>query len=64
MIFKKTLSLLLISIILTIIEMSVDPLFHLGRIFLVVSVILLVAAAMWFIKDNYYIEPKAEKIKK
>ncbi|APX71864.1 hypothetical protein M5C72_01590 [Companilactobacillus allii] len=64
MIFKKTLILLLISIILTVIEMTINPFFHLGRIFLVVSGILLVNAALWFVKDNYRIEPKTEKIKK
>ncbi|WP_125763003.1 hypothetical protein [Companilactobacillus hulinensis] len=64
MILKKTSILLLVSMILTVIEMTINPTFHLGRIFLVVSGILLVAAALWFVKDNYRIEPKAEKINK
>lgn len=50
--------------ILAVLEMTVNPEFHLGRIFLVVSSILLVAGALWFVKDNYRIAPKAEKIKK
>ncbi|KRK78925.1 hypothetical protein [Companilactobacillus nodensis] len=64
MILKRTSILLLISMILAVLEMTVNPEFHLGRIFLVVSSILLVAGALWFVKDNYRIAPKAEKIKK
>ncbi|WP_125589174.1 hypothetical protein [Companilactobacillus jidongensis] len=64
MILKRTSILLLVSMILTILEMTVNPGFHLGRIFLVISSILLVAAALWFVKDNYQVTPKAEKIKK
>ncbi|AKP67334.1 hypothetical protein [Companilactobacillus ginsenosidimutans] len=53
---------ILASMILTIIEMTVDPSFYVGRIFLGLSVASLVVFVLMFIRQNWRLEP--EKIKK
>jgi hypothetical protein len=48
----------------TVLEMTIDPSFYLGRIFLVISVIFSVMTALLFVKDNWQFALKPEKIQK
>ncbi|WP_167849752.1 hypothetical protein [Companilactobacillus suantsaicola] len=51
MILKRTSLLVLVSIILSVIEMTVDPAFILGRVSLVFSGSLLILLSLLFIKN-------------
>lgn len=53
---------ILVSIILTTIELTVDPSFYGGRIFLGVSAVSMVVLAVSFIMENWRLQPA--KIKK
>lgn len=45
--------LVLVSMLLTITEMTINPLFYVGRIFLVISVLIAVLAGLNFVKSNW-----------
>lgn len=63
--FNKLISFLtLVSLMFTVLEMTIDPSFYLGRIFLVISVIFSVMTALLFVKDNWQFALKPEKIQK
>ncbi|MFH5810677.1 hypothetical protein [Companilactobacillus sp. FL22-1] len=51
MIFKRTSLLVLVSMIVSIVEMTVDPSFIVGRVFLAVSGFLMVIISLMFVKD-------------
>ncbi|MFD1472199.1 hypothetical protein [Companilactobacillus mishanensis] len=62
MINKLTIVFVLVSMIFSIIEMTVDPGFYVGRIFLGLSVFSLICMSIEFIHDQWRLVP--EKIKK
>lgn len=45
--------LVLVSMLLTITEMTINPMFYVGRIYLVLSVLIAVLAGINFIKSNW-----------
>ncbi|WP_057765152.1 hypothetical protein [Companilactobacillus tucceti] len=45
--------LVLVSMLLTITEMTINPMFYVGRIFLVLSVLIAVLAGLNFVKSNW-----------
>ncbi|WP_125771541.1 hypothetical protein [Companilactobacillus furfuricola] len=53
---------ILVSMIVTIIELTNDPTFIIGRIFLAISAIASIAFAIVFVKDNW--RPQPERVKK
>jgi len=60
----RTSLLVLVSMILSIIEMTVDPGFFVGRISLVLSGALLVVLSLLFVKSLWRTNVQTEKIKK
>lgn len=45
--------LVLVSMLLTVTEMTINPMFYVGRIFLVLSVLIAVLAGLNFVKSNW-----------
>jgi len=64
MILKRTSLLVLVSMILSVIEMTVDPTFILGRVSLVLSGLLLVIMSLVFVRDLWKMTLQTEKINK
>ncbi|MCH4009839.1 hypothetical protein [Companilactobacillus sp.] len=53
---------ILVSMIFTVVELTVDPALYVGRIFLAVSAFSFFAFAMSFIKENWrYDSPKSKR---
>jgi len=64
MILRRTSLLVLVSMILSVIEMTVDPAFILGRASLVFSGALMFILSLLFVRDLWRMTAQTEKIKK
>lgn len=60
----RTTLFVLVSMIVAVIELTYDPTFYIGRIFLAIAAVSFVFFAVMFVKENWQVQPKRISNKK